>query len=263
MEKIMNFQIRNHLNNYNILPTNQSGFRSGHSCTTALLKISDDILTATDQGKTTALVLIDYSKAFDTISHELLYSVLHFIGFSENSVVMIKNYLQNRIQFVETTKGKSNDGNITCGVPQGSILGPLLFCIYTCNITSVLKTCNAHMYADDTQIYYSFKHTDTYIANTKINNDLKELASVSALHNLQINPTKSNVLIFGKNRTIVESDINVKINDDVLIPTNSAKNLGVEFDVDLRFKKHISKCIQKAYLNLKLLYPHHSLTYTI
>lgn len=258
-EKIMNYQIRNHLNNHNILPINQSGFRSGYSCTSALLKITDDILTATDQGKATALVLIDYSKAFDTISHKLLYSILHFIGFSENSILLIKNYLLNRVQFVETAKGKSNYGNIVCGVPQGSILGPLLFCIYTCNLVNVLKNCNAHMYADDTQVYHSFYPTDTHSANAKINNDLKELALISELHNLQINPTKSNVLVFGKNRGLVERNISIVINNNALSPTSEAKNLGVIFEVGLRFKKHISKCIQKAYYNLKLLYPHRHL----
>lgn len=259
LEKIMNCQIREHINMYNILPLYQSGFRAGHSCTTALLGVMDDIITDIDSGKTTALILLDYSKAFDTISHVVLFSILHYVGFSNSAIGFIKNYLYNRMQFVETNNGKSGYGNILCGVPQGSILGPLLFCIYTSNITNSLNNCKIHLYADDTQIYFSFFHNNLNLANDIINDDLQRLVTMSERHNLTINPMKSSVLIFGKSKREVEAGIKVAVGNNELACTRVAKNLGVEIDTDLRFKQHVSKCVQKAYANLKCLYPNRKL----
>lgn len=261
LEKIMHFQSLAHLTKYQILPNYQSGFRSKHSCATALLTIVDDILKSTDDGKTTALILLDYSKAFDTISHNILISILNFIGFSDDAQELIISYLSNRQQYVQTSSGKSYLRSVNCGVPQGSILGPLLFCIYTCNITACLKYCTPHLYADDTQIYFSFFPNDYKNASTAINKDLSLLVTASDKHNLKLNHTKSSLLIFGKNKQLVAENIDIRINDNKLKCTAAVKNLGVEMDTDLRFKEHVNKCIQKAYLNLKLLFPHrHILT---
>lgn len=256
VEKIMNYQIRDHINRYNILPPHQSGFRAGYSCATALLGVIDDIIMDIDSGKTTALILLDYSKAFDTISHEILFSILHYVGFSDSAIKFLRSYLDNRMQYVETCNGTSNKGKITCGVPQGSILGPLLFCIYTCDITNCLNSCKAHLYADDTQIYFSFFHNDLNQANDIINTDLNKLVEISERHKLTINPTKSSVLIFGKCKEQVEPNINITVGNRGLVCTRVARNLGVELDTDLRFKTHINKCTQRAYANLKYLYPH-------
>ena len=97
----MNNQIKCHLQNNDILPPNQSGFRSNHSCSTALLKVTDDILSVSDNKKLTALVLLDYSKAFDRLNHQLLLAILHHIGFSDSVVALVANYLLNRNQSVK------------------------------------------------------------------------------------------------------------------------------------------------------------------
>lgn len=259
LEKIMYAQIIIHVNKYNVLPSYQSGFRTKHSCATALLTILDDILEATDRGESTALILIDYSKAFDTINHHLLFAILHFVGFSQEAIYLITCYLTNRQQYVEIGPDKSNLANIGCGVPQGSILGPLLFCIYTCNITACLKYCKPHLYADDTQVYFSFLPNRTRSAETCINEDLDRLVTISENHNLHINNDKSSLMIFGKSKNLVANDINISIKNNKLVNTDVAKNLGVILDTDLRFKKHISKCTQKAFSNLKSLYPHRHL----
>lgn len=104
-----------------------------------------------DHGKTIALTLIDYSKAFDTINHQILLAILKYICFSNNA----RSYLCGRCQFVETSVGRSDNKSISCGVPQGSILGPILFSLYTCSIHNVLSHCKSYMYADDTQLKYS------------------------------------------------------------------------------------------------------------
>ena len=256
MEKIMNGQIREHLNSYNILPVYQSGFRPGFSCTTALLNITDDIIEAADSGKATALVLIDYSKAFDRINHELLFAILHYIGFGTSAIALIRSYLGNRQQYVETCNGVSSVSTQSCGVPQGSILGPILFSIYTCNITSCLRDCRVHLYADDTQLYLSFLPEDFLTAQRRINEDLDRLVASSDRHQLTINGLKSTFLLFGKNKDMIKNNIKIRVGQDEISSSNSCKNLGLIFDTSLRFKPHVNKCLQLAYANLKKLFPH-------
>lgn len=256
LEKIVSSQIRKHLQIYNILPAYQSGFRPNHSCTTALAHITDEIIKSTDDNKLTALILLDYSKAFDCINHKILYSICSYIGLSTNSITFLTNYLTNRKQIVKFNNQLSNALILDRGVPQGSILGPLLFSIYTSNLHICLTQCSVHCYADDTQLFYSFKPEDIYIANTIINNDIHNLAEASHEHNLIINPSKTVLMLFGKSkvRNHYKNLINIKIDDTPLECVNEAKNLGLLMDTELRFKKHINNCIKKAMANLKKIY---------
>lgn len=144
------------------------------------------------------------------------------------------------------------------GVPQGSILGPILFCIYTNNIMSSLSTCRYQMYADDTQVYHTFPSSDLNSAVSNINRDLQSLADAAAAHSLMLNPCKSSVLVFGNVSLEIRQSIKISINNSELLIENEAKNLGVILSSDLRFRSHISKCIQRAWGALKMIYPHRS-----
>lgn len=261
IEKVMNVQIREFLNAHNILPNCQSGFRPGYSCATALLSITDDIIEAADKGLATILVLIDYSKAFDRLNHDLLISILHYIGFDMSAITLMISYLSNRMQFVETCDGVSSVSSQNCGVPQGSILGPLLFCIYTCNIISCINYCKVHLYADDTQLYISFPPENFLTAQDKINEDLSHLIDFSNKHKLHINASKTTFIVFGKNHESISSNVKIKIDTDEISVSHSCRNLGLYFDSSLRFKPHVNKCIKAAYANLKKIFPHrHILT---
>lgn len=260
LEKIMCEQIRAFIDKGDsILPSHQSGFRPGYSCTTAMLDVVDDLVREADSGRATVLVSLDYTRAFDTINHDLLLGVLHFVGFSEAAVRLVASYISNRKQYVETSAGWSNESSVRCGVPQGSILGPLLFSIYTSNISSNLKRCKIHLYADDTQVYYSFFPDDWHLANKYINEDLSSLIAASEAHNLYINSKKSFVMLFGKHRRRLRQRLVVRVKDAPLLFTDHAKILGVVLDTDLRFKKHINQCIQRAYISLKILFPHRNI----
>ena len=223
LEKVMAAQVRDHLTQYNILPDRQSGFRQGYSCATCLLDIIDEIIKEADSGKCTSLLLLDYSKAFDKINHEILFAILYHIGFSENAVKLITNYLKDRQQFVETSIGASERGRIFCGVPQGSVLGPLLFCIYTFNVVNSLKYCTAFLYADDSQLLYSFEPSYLFNANMHIDNDLNSLIEYSNQHQLSINSAKTQVLIFGKNKNNIASSIKLSVNNVELKCATSAR----------------------------------------
>lgn len=251
----MNSQIRDHLKRHDILPSVQSGFRPGYSCATALLNITDDIFRTSDQDRITALVMLDFTKAFDRVNHQLLLSILHYIGFSDLAIALISSYLVDRTQYVETDRGVSSALHVPSGVPQGSILGPILFSIYTCKLYKSLRYCSVHQYADDTQLYISFTQTEREVAMQRINYDISELVKFSKDHNLQINPTKSILMLFAKNREISVPDFLVKIEGETVMHTLTARSLGLELDSCLRFRPHINKCIKKAYANLKVLYP--------
>ena len=264
LERVMNDQVKKFLEKNIILPANQSGFRTGYSCTTTLLSLTDDILRASDSGKATVLVLLDYSKAFDTINHQLLLTILSFIGFAPGAADFIESYLSNRQQYVETSVGQSAGESVECGVPQGSILGPLLFTIYTSNFISCMDRVTAYFYADDTQILFSFSPGDGPMAELLINKDLNSLVTYSQRHGLHINPDKSTVLVFGKNKKYLMSNLDINISDKNLVFTECAKNLGLRIDTDLRFKQQIGFCLKKAYFNLRMIYPHrHILSETL
>jgi len=230
-EKIAAVQLREHLEQNCLLPVAQSGFRRGYGCSGALLQVVDDVIRASDNGLLSLLVLLDYSKAFDTISHELLLAILHYIGLGDSAVTLFANYLSERRQQVRVHNDYSNFRSTSSGVPQGSILGPILFIIYTCNLYSCLEYCRYHAYADDTQLYFSFSESQLQESVNKINHDLSNLVQFSTRHNLQINPNKSSVVFFGnrKSRDRVKNDLMIIINDTVLPISPSAKKLGFNY----------------------------------
>ena len=243
IERMIEGQLRNHLIKFDSLPLNQSGFRPGHSCGTALLNITDDIIQELDKKNVGALILLDYTKAFDMINHDILVAILHFIGLSQSAIMLFENYLNNRTQKVILCEETSESYNTARGVAQGSILGPLLYTVYTCNLPTTLNTCRYHMYADDTQLYHFFDRINIAAECQNINNDLEALVNLSLQHNLKINASKSSVIFFGD---IPEKDMLIELGGEKLEVTSNAKNLGVFIDNQLRFTDHVSYLLKKS-----------------
>nr|CAH7728914.1 unnamed protein product [Callosobruchus chinensis]CAH7732036.1 unnamed protein product [Callosobruchus chinensis] len=153
----MKEQISSYVKINNILPEIQSGFRPSHSCTTALLSVVDDIYAALDHKLNICLVLLDFSKAFNKIDPKILCRKLFYYDFNDISIELVKNYLENITQYVCLNGNCSEELAIRVRVPQGSILGPLLFALYIADLPDVIEKCQMHVYADDTQLYMSFK----------------------------------------------------------------------------------------------------------
>lgn len=253
-EKIIYQQIFEYLHINNILSKFQSGFRPFHSTASALTHVLDEIVEGNDKNMVTAMALLDYSKAFDTINHEVLCAQLKYYGFECKAINLIKSYLGNRRQLICIGNTYSSPIFLQNGVPQGSILGPLFFIIYTTEILSRINI-SFHAYADDLVLFHSFYAQDKILAQIDINNTLNTIYKLSLNHNLQLNPTKCKILIFGSKNNIKDMNhFTLKINNEDVPRVQSAKILGLTFDSMLKFSEHVNKIIQKSYCSLKLLY---------
>lgn len=141
--------------------------------------------------------MLDYSKAFDSIDHQILIAILHYTGLSVGAVTFIANYIDDRYQTVCYAEKLSNSCAVTRGVPQGSILEPLIFSIYTSMWPMAVEKCNVHVYADDTQIYYFFEKNNLGLAREHTNSDMQSICNANK-HGPTLNPTKSSILVFGE-----------------------------------------------------------------
>ena len=255
MEKIAVKQMIEHLKSKMLLDKHQSAYKRNHSTLTALLNICDDIYDALENTEVTILVLLDYSKAFDCANHQLILAKLQKYGFHKDALKWMQSYLTNRSQKVCTEEDSSPWKCMINGVPQGSILGPLLFTILISDIKLVIKNGKYHLYADDTQLYYKCKVNNISETIKKINSDLDGISDFSTRNCLKLNNDKSNYIIIGSHQNLVKlSKMTlppVKIGNIPIERKNQVKNLGVIFDDTLSWDKHINKTIGKAYGKFK------------
>lgn len=261
LEKVVYLQLNYFFNQHKIFPINQSGFRRQHSTTTALLNISDNIIGGLDQSLATALVLLDFSKAFDTVDHDLLCAKLQYYGIEKKALMFFQSYLSNRYQMVRTNLGISQPEPIPSGVPQGSILGPLLFLVYTFDLYTKVENCNIQSYADDTQVYLKFDPTKYHIAADKINKDLANISQYCREHKLKLNSNKTVTMLFcsRSHYEYLKMNLRLKIDDQQLSFESHAKNLGIIFDEKFRYIEHVNNLLRKSYVCLKLLYANKSI----
>ena len=255
LEKVVAAQLIEYLVNTGLFDKFQSAYRKYHSTTTALLHILDHIYKALDNNEITVLTLLDYSKAFDTTNHKLILAKLKSLGLKDTALNWIKSYLSERTQKVKTSKGTSTELSLKNGVPQGSVLGPILFTILISDLNKHLKHCNYHCYADDTQIFKSGRVSEINDIISDMNEDLTAISDFSRRNCLHLNYDKNKYIIFASKHNLSRLNsmhINALSIDDQPIERKSVvKNLGVFMDESLSFESHIVKLIQRAYLKLK------------
>ena len=187
------------MNSNNVFEKFQSGFRSHHSTETALLKVINDLLLNADAGESSILVLLDLSAAFDTIDHSILIDRLeNWVGISGTALNWFASYLSNRTFSVSIGEFVSSSAMIKCGIPQDSILGPILFSIYMLPLGEIIRNHNIsfHFYADDTQLYLSVKPNELNKLAV-LHECLNDVQSWLSQNFLQLNPDKTEVLIIG------------------------------------------------------------------
>lgn len=164
LERCAYEQMVDYLQLHQLLPEEQSAYRRFHSTETAMLKVLSDAYVAADSGQVTLLGLFDLSAAFDSVDHKVLIQRLrHTCGFAGSALQWITSYLTDRSQFVRFNGATSNVTSVLCGVPQGSVLGPVLFLLYVVEVIQLVKDCGfcPHAYADDLQVYCHALPTDS------------------------------------------------------------------------------------------------------
>ncbi len=238
LEKIVHHRLYSFCKTQNILYPNQYGFRPNHSTIHAISKFIANVQTYREQNNFTISVLLDLSKAFDTIDHDILIRKLDHYGVRGLPLEWFRSYLTGRTQYV-TYKNKISDfQNITCGVPQGSVLGPLLFIIYTNDLPNSMNTSQCILFADDTTVYKSSPNIiDAIVA---IESDLANLYDWFCANKLSLNVSKTNFILFTPktaNQPINQETI--KLGNQEIQRVNCAKFLGVYIDDELQWDKHI------------------------
>ena len=200
IERVIYSRLSAHLGSFPSLSPFQSAYRPFHSTESALLRIQNDLLLAMDQQKLSALVLLDLSAAFDTFDHDILLTRLSsYFGISGCAHDLISSYLVDRTQSVSIGNHNSSPSPVTTGVPQGSVLGPLLFSLYTTPLSHLLSDSGVffHLYDDDTQLYISFPPSESISSLSLLSSTLNSIYSWFFSNRLSVNPSKTEFLIIG------------------------------------------------------------------
>ena len=255
-EKCVYSQIMEHLDKNNLLSIHQFGFRKKRSTDLASVYFIDAIRKAMDQGKLTGAIYIDLSKAFDTIGHNVILEKLPRYGITGIPQQWICSYLFRRYQRVSYKQCLSTAEPMYCGVPQGSILGPLLFLIHFNDATNVLSKCSIVKYADDTVLFFS--HKDINEIELVLNSDYNRFCYWLEQNELIVNTKKgkTEVMIFGTNQRLRRLDsisLNIERNYVNINNTDSYKYLGVNLNRYLNMSDHIESSLKKAVGRINLL----------
>eukprot|EP00914_Ancora_sagittata_P027124 GHVO01053150.1.p1 GENE.GHVO01053150.1~~GHVO01053150.1.p1 ORF type:complete len:410 (-),score=27.98 GHVO01053150.1:333-1382(-) len=238
------------------METRQSAYRSGHSTETALLSIQDEILCAVGEGDAVLLVLLDLSAAFDTVHHGILLSEIERQGITGAALNWFRSYLTDRSQATHVGSQKSQPTNLSCGVPQGSVLGPVLFTLYTSSLGELLreKGVSYHLYADDTQLWIRCKPQEPHDAITQMESCIAAVKSWMTENLLKMNNEKTEFLVISSKqmqKRLVPVHLHVGGAD--IQPSARARNLGVLFNQHATMETQISSVCRSAYLQLRCL----------
>ena len=239
LERSVYTQLNGYLHAHNLLPAKQSAYRKFHSTETTLIDILCDVHSAVDAGQLTLLALLDQSAAFDVIDHQILFERLqHSFGLSGKVLEWIRSYLTNRSFYVKFNGISSSISSLICGIPQGSVLGPLLFILYTAELISLVEEhgFNAHTHADDLQIY---GHTNTdqapYLVQ-RLSNCIDAVKDWMAKNRLRLNPAKTELIWLGSSYHLQHAPITrepLLISGTSILPSKQVRNLGVILECDL------------------------------
>ena len=236
-------RLTDYINKSGILTDCQYGFRSKCSTNHAIIELVDKITKAIENNEFTVGIFLDLSKAFDTVNHSILLKKLYFYGIRGKCHAWIEDYLSNRKQIVKYNQIRSSEKIITCGVPQGSILGPLLFLIYINDLSNSTNKLSTILFADDTNLFCSGK--DIHELELTVNTELTHIQEWLTLNQLTLNIKKSNFIIFKSNKKRLKRQLHLQLSGNELKRVEESKFLGVVIDQHLTWKKHIEYVTKK------------------
>ena len=254
LEKHVHDSLMFYLSSNNLLHSTQSGFRPNHSCETALLQMTNKCLGAINNNEMVGMVMIDFRKAFDLVDHTLLLKKLKYYKISEETISWFSSYLLKRKQKVFVNNTLSDSEDIICGVPQGSILGPLLFLIFINDLPLNIDNVLTDLYADDTTLYCTGK-LQTFIEK-QLQAALHELSTWCKQNGMLINTAKTKVMLLTtpQKRIHLNKDmLLLTLNNEKLTVVSSDKILGIHVDNNLTWTDHTNAVAKKIASNLWLL----------
>ena len=258
IEKAVAFHLNKYLINNNLNESLQSAYKSGHSTETALVRVKNDIMMSIDQGKPVILVLLDLSAAFDTVDHNVLFSRLKdMFGLSGRVLEWFRSYLEQRSQRASVHGILSDIQFLLSGVPQGSVLGPLVFTMYTRPLGIIAQRYGVkyHLYADDTQLYISLDPDNELNFSSSLKNLEHCIADIRlwmTQNLLKLNDNKTNILYLASPHCVKSLKTPaLQMGASSITPNGSVKNLGVIFDQCINMHEHVTSVCRAAYYHLK------------
>ena len=257
VERVVANQIKQHMIGNNLGNCYQSAYKSGHSTETALLCIKNDVHISLSKGLPTALVLLDLSAAFDTVDHGILLDRLSsWFGFGGVVLDWFSSYLSGRVQSVKVGDSVSDPMPLTSGVPQGSVLGPILFSLYTTPLSKVISShrdITYHFYADDTQLYMPISASNATTALDTLKQCLIDVQSWMTSSKLKLNPDKTEFILLGtkSQRDKLASFFPTDILGSTIAPADKVRNLGVIFDSNFSFSNQVASVCKSCFLGLR------------
>ena len=250
-EKIVHEQLYTFLIKEAVIYESQFGFQKGRSTLHSLIEIIEKIRDCMESKKYGCGIFIDLKKAFDTVNHEILVQKLEHYGIRGKALDWFNSYLTGRMQFTFCNGKRSELRTITCGVPQGSVLGPLLFLLYINDLPNISSKLKFYLFADDTNIFYEGSNLD--VLERTVNKELKKLSLWLNANRLALNISKTNFVIFAaKNKPL--QNVTLLINKEAIQQVQYVKYLGILIDSQLTFAQHISSVVKKVSRVTGLMY---------
>ena len=242
MERLLYNELYKYLCENELLADNQFGFRKCHSIATALLDCTNEWYINMDRKLFNLVVFLDLKKAFDTVDHGVLLRKLELYGIKGNALKLVKSYLSNRSQVCRVSGSTSSKCTISCGVPQGSILGPLLFLIYVNDLPQCLDKTTARLFADDTNLTASGETiTDVEII---MNSELANIKEWLMTNKLSLNVAKTEFMLIGGKQMLNKTKstmLNIQINEKKIKQVSESTILGVNVNQHLTWKNNTEK----------------------
>ena len=256
IERTIFIQIVDYMNNNDLFHPNHHGFRAQHSTSTAMIQMYDSWVQAVDKGELTGVCMLDMSAAFDVVDHDILLKKLQLYGFDDGSLQWMKNYLSGRSQAVYIDGSLSSFLEVEVGVPQGSILGPLCYVLFTNDFPETILESNSHVhwshltthcsdcgglccFADDSTYSVSSQHQD--ILEQKLNYRYSVMASYLCNNRLKLNDDKTHLLIMTtrQKRRIINITTKITTPEEEIKPIKSEKLLGIIIQDDMKWSENI------------------------
>ena len=250
-DKVALNQFTDYLMEHKLLTKHQSGNCKVHSTETLNIAVTDILLEAIDKKQLSIIIFLDLSKAFDSVQHDILLKKIMDLGVTSEVLNWIKSYLSYRSQYVRIGTATSTCAALEHGIPQGSVLSPFLFNIYTDSLPSTTRSCNLESFVDDSKTFLTFPVSSINCSLEAIEEDLQRIFQWCCNHSLLINPEKNKMLIVGSRQMMqqIQTPPNINFISKNLIPITEVKDLGMFLDSLLSYNKHIqalsSPCISK------------------